>query len=70
MKKIHSNDSEEAAIAKDYLAAVRDVLLEVGNPPLDLPGIRVYEEALAIQHSLERSVKKGVHLQRKTPKVV
>ncbi|MEK4286656.1 transposase [Paenibacillus sp. FSL P4-0502] len=58
-KKIQSDDSEDAAIAKDYLAAVRAILLEDGNPPLDLPGVRVYEEALAIQRSLQRSAKKG-----------
>ncbi|MNY56509.1 hypothetical protein D3C86_1925940 [compost metagenome] len=45
MKKIQSNDSEEAAIAKDYLAAVPDVLLEDGNPPLDLPGSGIRRSA-------------------------
>lgn len=58
-KQIQTVDSEDAAIARDYLAAVRAVLLEDGNPPLDLPGIRVYEEALAIRNSLQRSAKKG-----------
>lgn len=52
-KQIQSEDSEDAAIARDYLATVRAVLLEDGNPPLDLPGIRVYEEALAIRNSLQ-----------------
>lgn len=64
-KQIQSEDSEDAAIARDYLAAVRAVLLEDGNPPLDLPGIRVYEEALPIRNSLQRSAKKGGSL---TPK--
>ncbi|BCG60546.1 hypothetical protein PUR_39710 [Paenibacillus sp. URB8-2] len=58
-KQVQPDDSEDAAIAKDYLAAVRSVLLEDGNPPLDLPGIRVYEEAQAIRNSLQRSAKKG-----------
>uniref|UniRef100_UPI00056877E0 transposase n=1 Tax=Paenibacillus zanthoxyli TaxID=369399 RepID=UPI00056877E0 len=58
-KLVHPDDSEDAAIARDYLAAVRSVLLEDGNPPLDLPGIRVYEEAQAIRTSLQRSAKKG-----------
>ncbi|WP_020434217.1 hypothetical protein [Paenibacillus riograndensis] len=40
-KQIQMVDSEDAAIARDYLAAVRAVLLEDGNPPLDLLGIRV-----------------------------
>lgn len=59
-KKIENDESAEAEVAKDYIAAVRSVLLEDGNPPLDLPGIRIYENAQAIQASLKRCLdKKG-----------
>ncbi|MBN2981778.1 transposase [Cohnella algarum] len=59
-KRIEHDTSVEAEVAKDYVAAIRSVLLEDGNPPLDLPGIRVYENAKAIQASLERCLdKKG-----------
>ncbi|NOU63785.1 transposase, partial [Paenibacillus sp. LMG 31461] len=52
-RKLDQDVSEEAEVAKDYLAAVRSVLLEDGNPPLDLPGLRIYETSEAIQASLE-----------------
>ncbi|MED4569806.1 transposase [Brevibacillus agri] len=59
-RKIGSDTSADAKVAKEYVAAIRSVLLEDGNPPLDLPGIRVYENAKAIQASLERCLdKKG-----------
>lgn len=59
-KKIEHDGSAEAEVAKDYIAAVRSVLLEDGNPPLDLPGIRIYENAQALQASLTRCLdKKG-----------
>lgn len=57
-KKIENDTSVEAEVVKDYVAAIRSVLLEDGNPPLDLPGIRVYENAKAIQDSLERCLSK------------
>jgi hypothetical protein len=52
-RKLDKSDSVESAVVKDYLAAVRSVLLEDGNPPLDLPGIRIYETAEVIQASLQ-----------------
>jgi hypothetical protein len=57
-RKLDQNDSEEAEVARDYLAAVRSVLLEDGNPPLDLPGLRIYETSEAIQASLESCLSK------------
>ncbi|QJD81964.1 transposase [Cohnella herbarum] len=51
-RKLVKDNSEDSEIAKDYLAAVRSVLLEDGNPPLDLPGIRVFETSEVIQASL------------------
>ncbi|MFD2327997.1 transposase [Cohnella sp. GCM10020058] len=58
-KHYQAKRSEEAEIARGYSAAVRSVLLEDGNPPLDLPGVRIYEEAQAIEASLNRCAKKG-----------
>ncbi|MFD2877009.1 hypothetical protein ACFTAO_15115 [Paenibacillus rhizoplanae] len=45
-------------MTRDYLAATRSLLLEDGNPPLDLPGIQIYEKASAVKASLEKSVAK------------
>lgn len=65
-KQVEKDSSEEAEIAKDYLAAVRSILLEDGNPPLDLPGIRIFESAQAVQQSLESCLtKKGAHAPEK-----
>jgi hypothetical protein len=59
-RKLEKDESVEAEVTKDYLAAVRSVLLEDGNPPLDLPGIRIFETAEAIQASLQNCLdKKG-----------
>uniref|UniRef100_UPI001D134FC1 transposase n=1 Tax=Cohnella sp. REN36 TaxID=2887347 RepID=UPI001D134FC1 len=55
-KQVEKETTPEAEIAKDNLAAVRSVLLEDGNPPLDLPGVRIFENAQAIQQSLDRSL--------------
>lgn len=57
-RKIDQTDSPETDIAKGYIAAVRALLLEDGNPPLDLPGMRIYEQAKAIQGSLQRCLSK------------
>lgn len=57
-RKLDKDNSEESEIVKDYLAAVRSVLLEDGNPPLDLPGIRIYETSEAIQASLQNCLSK------------
>lgn len=48
-KKADKQDSLESEVAKDYIAAIRSVLLEDGNPPLNLPGMRIYENIKAIQ---------------------
>lgn len=59
-RKLDKSASKESEVVKDYLAAVRSVLLEDGNPPLDLPGIRIYETAEIIQASLQSCLdKKG-----------
>jgi hypothetical protein len=48
----------ETQVAKGYVAAVRALLLEDGEPPLDLPGMLIYERAQAIQASLQRCLAK------------
>ncbi|MEQ4482242.1 hypothetical protein [Cohnella silvisoli] len=42
----------EVQVAKGYVAAIRALLLEDGEPPLELPGMLIYERAQAIQASL------------------
>jgi hypothetical protein len=51
-------EATEAEIAKGYIAAVRALLLEDGDPPLELPGLLIYERAQAIQASLQRCLSK------------
>jgi len=59
-RKLEKSTPEESEVVKDYLAAVRSLLLEDGNPPLDLPGVRIYETADVIQASLQSCLdKKG-----------
>jgi hypothetical protein len=48
----------EVQVAKGYVAAVRALLLEDGEPPLELPGMIIYEKAQAIQASLARCLTK------------
>jgi hypothetical protein len=57
-RKVEDNPSEESEVARGYIAAVRSLLLEDGNPPLDLPGMRIYQNAKAIQASLEQCLSK------------
>lgn len=52
----------EVEVAKKYVAATRALLLEDGDPPLELPGMIIFDRAKAIQASLERCLaKKGAH---------
>lgn len=61
-RKAISDDSLEAEVALEYAAAIRSVLLEDGNEPLNLPGLKVYEKTKAIHQSLEKCLaKKGDH---------
>lgn len=59
-KKALGSQTLEGEVALDYSAALRSVLLEDGRPPLELPGIKVYEETEMIKKSLENYLdKKG-----------
>ncbi len=55
---VESPEVIEAQIAKGYVAAVRALLLEDGDPPLELPGLLIYERAQVIQASIERCLAK------------
>jgi hypothetical protein len=51
-------DTPESQVIMGYAHAIRAVLLEDGRPPLDLPGVTMYEELQAIADSLEQSQQK------------
>lgn len=55
---VESPGVTEAEIAKGYVTAVRALLLEDGDPPLELPGMLIYERAQVIQASLQRCLDK------------
>lgn len=57
-RRVEAQSSEESEVARGYIAAARSLLLEDGNPPLDLPGMRIYQNAKAIQASLEQCLSK------------
>lgn len=52
-RKLVQVDSEEAEVARDYLAAVLSVLLDDGNPRLDLPGLRIMIHQKPNRHRLK-----------------
>lgn len=59
-KKASETSTLEEETALEYTAALRAVLLEDGCPPLELPGIKVYDQTKMIQKSLEKCLgKKG-----------
>jgi len=67
-KKVLTEDTLEAETTLAYTSAIRSVLLEDGCPPLELPGIKVYEQTKQIKESLEKCLdKKGAPC---TPKAV
>lgn len=65
-KKTLKEDTLESETTLAYKVAIRSVLLEDGCPPLELPGIKVYEQTKVIQESLEKCMdKKGAPCARK-----
>lgn len=44
----------DAKVIKGYATALRAGLLEDGLPPLDLPGVKIYEHLAAISQSLQK----------------
>lgn len=54
------NDStlstEEKTVITGYCEAIRAILLEDGKPPLELPGIKIYERLEELKQSLEQSL--------------
>jgi len=62
MKKVEDRVADEvgadADVVKGYTTALRAVLLQDGLPPLDLPGVKIYEELAAISQSLQTCLAK------------
>jgi len=59
-KALNDLNNLESETALAYSAALRSVLLEDGCPPLELPGIKVFDQTKKIQKSLEKCLdKKG-----------
>lgn len=48
--------TEEKTIITGYCEAIRAILLEDGKPPLELPGIKIYEQLEELKQSLEQSL--------------
>ncbi len=46
-------------VVNGYCLAVRSALTDDGHPPLDAPGVRLYERLTKIHTSLERVEKRG-----------
>lgn len=57
-RKASEASTLEEETALEYTAALRSVLLEDGRPPLELPGIKVFEQTKMIQKSLEKCLEK------------
>ena len=53
-----TSTAAQVAVVRGYTQAMRALLLEDGRPPLDLPGVKIYEGLEAIAHSLEHSQEK------------
>ncbi|WP_391203276.1 transposase [Psychrobacillus sp. L4] len=57
-KKALEEDHLESETTLAYTAAIRSVLLEDGCPPLDLPGMKIFEQTKLIQKSIENCLEK------------
>jgi hypothetical protein len=51
-------DTGDSQVIRGYAHAIRAVLLEEGRPPLDLPGIKMYEALAAIAESVAQCQQK------------
>jgi len=56
--RVAERTDDEAAVITGYTTALRTVLLEDGRPPLDLPGVAIYEDLAEISASLSQCVAK------------
>jgi hypothetical protein len=57
-ERVAARTDDEAAVITGYTTALRTVLLEDGRPPLDLPGVAIYEDLEEISASLSQCVAK------------
>jgi hypothetical protein len=61
--QLAEEQTAESQVIGGYAHAIRAVLLEDGRPPLDLPGIKMYEDLQAIADSMEQcQQKRGIPL--------
>jgi hypothetical protein len=58
-REVAERDDTAAATIRSYCLAVRSTLSDEGKPPLQLPGLTMYDRLSAIQASLERVAPKG-----------
>jgi hypothetical protein len=61
-RKAEGEQGEQAAIVRDYCAAVRAALTDDGRPPLAAPGLKLQERLTKIVASLERVLSKAGRL--------
>jgi hypothetical protein len=63
-RKVEKEPSEEAAVVRDYCAAVRAALTDDGRPPLAASGLKLQERLGQIAASLDRVATKAGRLPR------
>ncbi|MEG0156747.1 MAG: hypothetical protein RR661_03735, partial [Anaerovoracaceae bacterium] len=56
VKNNETLEETERTVITGYCEAIRSLLLEDGKPPLELPGIKVYEKLEELKKSLDRSL--------------
>ena len=58
-RSVADNQDTVSEVVNGYCLAVRSALTDDGHPPLDAPGLRLYERLTHINSSLERVEKRG-----------
>lgn len=56
IKQNEQLEEKEKEIINGYCEAIRSILLEDGKPPLELPGMKIYEKLEELKKSLEHSL--------------
>jgi len=57
-EKVKDRTDPDADVIRGYTTTLRAVLLEDGRPPLELPGVKIYEALDEISQSLQRCLEK------------
>lgn len=63
-REAEKQQSEEAAVVRDYCCAVRSALTDDGRPPLAASGLKLHERLVKIAASLDRVANKAGRLPR------